>query len=341
MDRIEPTIQGNLLDVAPEWTSQVQQSMNWIRQWYAGRVDHDYDPLIEASSFDWKDYQAAMQKLDHVWLCAEPGGIAFLEKAMQEGRLRLEAPVSVLEDYGLRSDGTVIDRDRFEAAFALDERTGGVTIPIFQDPVIILHVDQIKQDQQHGMPVYVEDLLVHELTHGLCLHHAEMMAGLGSANQDAYWDSGVEVYARLNELRAHFGLDPTKQITADDVARLRRQYKGEMADFLQHRSELDPSGSYARGGMELKLHDQLPRVFSASDLFNQYTDQELVRLLNSVTQRRPLDDLDREHSRESLLSNDRLAMQSDRQTARMCMNDHRIGQERETGQYTATRGYRI
>ena len=37
-----------------------------------------------------------------------------------------------------------------------------------------------------------------------------------------------------------------------------------------------------------------------------------MRLLNAVAFRRPLDDLDREHTTEALLSQDRLALKADR-----------------------------
>lgn len=312
MNPQESTIRGNLLLVAPEWQEQVQQSMNWIRQWYAGRIDYDYDPLIEASSFDQQDYQNVKQRLDHVWLCAEPGGMAYLEKAMQEGRIKLEAPASVLAHYGLRSDGTVVDRERFEGAFRLGENCAGVSFPIFQDPVVLLNASQIKMDQQRGMPLFVENILIHELTHSLSLTHAEKMAGLGSASMDDYWDSGEEVYARLNEFRSHFGLDPAKQLTVEEVAQLRRQHMGEMGRFLEQRKALDPTGRFAKGELQPQVHDRLPRVLSAGDLFAHYTDAELVRLLNAVAFRRPLDDLDREHTTEALLSQDRLALKADR-----------------------------
>ena len=224
------SIKGNILEVVPEWADDVRRSMDWIDQWYAKRKNYKQEEGLGLVSR--ADMYNVKSKLAHAWVCANQGGAECIKQALERGDLSLWAPEVILADYGLTPDGQVFDDTLFHKKFVLQDLTAGRFYPIFNVPVVMINTDLIHQKQAEGIPVYIEDTLIHELTHGLERFVDERTIDKIIDQVDYYLDSGTEVYARLNVVRAHFQLDPTKAVTLNDVKAMRQQLEEQRKAYL-------------------------------------------------------------------------------------------------------------
>ena len=288
------SIKGNILEVAPEWADDVRRSMDWIDQWYAKRKNYKQEEGLGLVSL--ADMYNVKSKLAHAWVCANQGGAECIKQALQRGDLSLWAPEVILADYGLTPDGQVFDDTLFHKKFVLQDLTAGRFFPIFNVPVVMINTDLIHQKQAEGIPVYIEDTLIHELTHGLERFVDERAIDKIIDQVDYYLNSGTEVYARLNVVRAHFQLDPTKAVTLNDVKAMRQQLEEQRKAYLDKRVELDPKKSFKEGKLDAAVFDRLPKILVVEKILSRYSDDELLMLFNETAMRRELDDLDQEHA---------------------------------------------
>ena len=104
------------------------------------------------------------------------------------------------------------------------------------------------------------------------------------------------MYARLNVVRAHFQLDPTKAVTLNDVKAMRQQLEEQRKAYLDKRVELDPKKSFKEGKLDAAVFDRLPKILVVEKILSRYSDDELLMLFNETAMRRELDDLDQEHT---------------------------------------------
>lgn len=172
----------------------------------------------------------------------------------------------------------------------------GRFIPIFDVSVVIINTDLIHLKQAEGLPIYAGDTLIHELTHGLERTADERIAEKMINQKDAYLDAGDEVYARLNEVRAHYQLDPTKAVTLDDIQSMRQRMQVEKQAFLNKRSELDRDKAHMKGALVPELFNALPKILVVDKVLSRYSDEELLKLFNETAMLPTRDMLDEEHA---------------------------------------------
>lgn len=294
MGEVDKSIKGNFCEVAPEWVGEVHRSMDWINQWYAQRMNYQHEEGLGLVGR--ADMYNIKSKLAKTWVCANQGGADCIKQALQRGELSLWASEDVLAKYGLTPDGQVFDDVLFNERFVLQDLTAGRSYPIFDVPVVMINTDLIHQEQAEGLPVYVGDTLIHELTHGLERSVDERMINQFIDPVDSYLDSGTEVYARLNVVRAHFQLDPTKVITLDAIKAMRQQMEEQRKAFLDKRGELDPEKSFKEGKLDASVFNRLPKVLVVEKILSRYSDEELLMLFNETALHRNPEELDREHA---------------------------------------------
>ncbi len=288
------TIKGNFCEVAPEWAGDLHRSMEWLSHWYSQRTNYK---LGEGLGIVGKvDVYNVKAKLSKTWVCANKGGAACIRQALQQGELSTLASEEELADYGLSPDGQVVDESQFNKLFVLSDEVAGRFIPIFDVPVVIINTDLIHQKQAEGLPIYAGDTLIHELTHGLERTADERIAEKMINQKDAYLDAGDEVYARLNEVRAHYQLDPTKAVTLDDIQSMRQRMQVEKQAFLNKRSELDRDKAHMKGALVPELFNALPKILVVDKVLSRYSDEELLKLFNETAMLPTRDMLDEEHA---------------------------------------------
>lgn len=288
------SIKGNILEVVPEWADEVRCSMDWIRQWYTGRMNYRLDGGLGLVERD--DVYVTNYKISQTWVCANQGGADCIKKALQLGELSLWASDDALASYGLSKDGHVVNEALFNDRFTLKDGTFGCYYRLFDAPVVIINTELIRQGQAEGLPFYLQDTLIHELTHGLERTEDEKVAGALVRMEDSYLDTGAEVYARLNEIRAYLKLDPAKAVTLDEIARMRQFVSMKRQSYQLKLLELDKDKSYKQGKLDPSIFNKLPQFPLIDRMLSRYTDEELMMLFNETAMRRDLDDLDQEHT---------------------------------------------
>ena len=290
----EIAIKGNFCEVAPEWKEKLLRSMEWIQRWYAGRMD--YRSAEGLGIVSRADVYRAKDRLQKAWICANKGGAACIREALLRGELSLRASEEELAAYGLSPDGQVVDEAAFNKMFVLGEHVMGRCYPIFNAAVVFINTELFHQKQAEGLPMFVQDTLIHELTHGLERSFDERYAGRLVKEEDPYLDSGAEVYARLNEVRAHFQLDPSQAVTLETIQEMRRRTQLEKSAFKAKLAEVDRDKSAQRGALDPALFDRLPKVLVVDKVLSRYSDEELLMLLNETAMTNDPGELDREHA---------------------------------------------
>ena len=119
---------------------------------------------------------------------------------------------------------------------------------------------------------------------------------------DGYWDRPDEIYARLNELRYRFHVDPTHVFTLDEVKDMRRQVLRNVQDYEEsvERKEAQDTNRSLIAPESRKPFDH--------NIFERYTSQEILFLLNNTASvRRNLDTIDQLHQENRLFDSYRMA----------------------------------
>lgn len=165
-----------------------------------------------------------------------------------------------LAAFSLSPEGKIVDEALFDKEFTLTDNIMGRYYPMFNAPVVIINTELFHQRQAEGLPVFVGDTLIHELTHGLERTVDERIAGEMVKQVDSYLDSGVEIYARLNEVRAHYNIYPTRMVTLEDITNMRQTAKEEKEAYMKALSELDTDRKYQKGSLDTTLFKELPKI---------------------------------------------------------------------------------
>ena len=287
-------IKGNFCEVAPEWAADVRWSMDWLRIWYAQRMhyrQHEGIGLVNLS-----DVYVISSKLERTWVCANQGGAACIQQALQRGELSVLADDESLAAHGLSPDGRVVDEALFNESFTLDDDISGCYYALFDAPVVLINTEALKHNQAEGLPLYVKDTLIHELTHGLELGRDEQVAAHIVKQEDEYLDAGEEVYARLNQVRAHFELKPFEQVSLEDIKSMRESVQKQKWEYMTKLSELDKDRSYKRGELDPEIFKALPKIMIFDRVLSRYSDEQLQRLFNETARVPEREGLDEEHA---------------------------------------------
>ena len=294
MENGNQEIRGNFCEVEPEWKEKVHRSIAWVRDWYTERAK--YKQKEGFSLVGKADILRVNLRMAKTWVCANQGGAECIKEALRQGELSVMASNDKLAACGLSPKGKIVDEALFDKVFTLGDDTMGSYYPIFNAPVVIINTRLFHQRQAEGYPVFVEDTLIHELTHGLERTVDERTAGAMVNQVDSYLDSGAEIYARLNEVRAHYRIDPTKMVTLDDITKMRQTAKEQIEAYNKALSELDKDKTHEKGSLDSTLFKELPKIIVIDKVLSRYSDDELIILFNETSMIRKPDDLNREHA---------------------------------------------
>ncbi len=110
----------------------------------------------------------------------------------------------------------------------------------------------------------MESLLIHETTHALCLEESEWVC-TPSSYSDTYYDSSIEIYARIMQTRYELGLSPTEELTQKHIRYIRdkekKHAKGESLHDVQRKALEDLKeenvNNYEKYGLK---KEQVPNV---------------------------------------------------------------------------------
>ena len=212
----------------------------------------------------------------------------------------------------------------------------GQTLTHSVDPVMVLHPDNILETRGQGYTESLGSATVHEMTHGMNLRHEEyvmrqMLEVMQGPESTVY--TPRELYARLNQLRYNFELDPTRVYTMEDVAKMRQEMERNLEDYsAKFLDAVDKNGGQPLYPEQLP---EMPRKMDAG-LFEVFSDFQISCFLNAVTEKidqgRDLDQMDRDRSfdrsftEQNMASENRDMLQRNRQTEKL---DTDLGRSRD------------
>lgn len=298
---------GEGVELSDEQKEKVTEGVDWLKSWVAGRYENGH--FIDRIDNDRSDaeqekdrdtgilkYQETMKKLDDVNVCVckdEKAVEDYIKKGIREGTLHL---ADGLDAYGG-------DADRAAEEYKLQTNCNGEFLGVrcaeLAEPIVFVTEKTVNQ----GMTASV---VAHETTHLIELKDSEIKAspemftegpGLyyetaagdvwmnSEITADEYWDSGMEIYARLMQMRKEEGITPDEVVTPEKVAKLREKNQ-KATEAYKKKLGLDPKKAYSLE--ELKEAEKLhPEVKSSSlgidyNMFSRYTDEQISFLLNET-----------------------------------------------------------
>jgi len=298
---------GEGVELSEEQKGKVTEGVDWLKSWvskryenghFIDRIDSDRsDAEVEADEATGKlKYQETMQKLDEVNVCVckdEAAVFDYIKKGIREGTLHL---TSGLEPYGGDANRAA---EEYKAETNCGDEFLGVRCFDLVEPIVFVTEEAVER----GLTASV---VAHETTHLIELKDSEVKADPGKFEEgsgfyfetsggdyllnenmeaDEYWDSGMEIYARLMQMRKDMKIDPDKAYTVEDVAKLREKSEKDVADY-KAKLGLDPEKKYT--GKEIqaaqKAHPEAGELPESVvyKIFSRYTDEQISFLLNET-----------------------------------------------------------
>lgn len=109
---------------------------------------------------------------------------------------------------------------------------------VVKEPTVFINIANYKKNKGHIELRPLSSLVLHEAAHAADLRFSENMVSVignkevnSGVEYDAYKDSGMEIYARLMQMRKDLALDADKVFTLEDVAAMRRKCMEKRAAY--------------------------------------------------------------------------------------------------------------
>ncbi|MCM1324058.1 MAG: hypothetical protein NC218_07845 [Acetobacter sp.] len=298
---------GEGVELSEEQRGKVTEGVDWLKSWLTNRYENGH--FIDRIDSDRSDaelevdsaagalkYKETMATLDEVSVCVckdEQAVEDYIKKGIREGKLHL---VNGLDEYGG-------DANRAAEEYKLEVNTGGGFMGVrcysLVEPIVFVTEKAVDQG-------FTASVTAHETTHLIELKDSEAKAAPGVFTEgpglfyetasgavlmnpdmeaDTYWDSGLEIYARLMQMRKDLGLKPDEVYTPEDVAKLREDCAKRTADYkLKLGLDVDKLYSGEEIQAAQKLHPEAGEKPTEIDynMFSRYTDEQISFLLNET-----------------------------------------------------------
>lgn len=308
--------------VSPVVRSEVYGGLFSLREWLEDRKKSG--KIIDNG----QDYARAIQNIDGIQVFVTEKGTSRYVEALEKGELHFRD--SIIRTYGSKENALKALKAAMAARGESDGNIGFNARAVVKEPTVFINIANYKKNKGHIELRPLSSLVLHEAAHAADLRFSEnMVSAIGNkevnsgVEYDAYKDSGMEIYARLMQMRKDLALDADEVFTLEDVAAMRRKCMEKRAAYKKQQQEKDnaakvlPSGADALPGgvtvlpektavlsgeaavlsektavlseqMKLRLdigeiYDGLAPQDIDTMIFERYSNEQIMHLLNDVS----------------------------------------------------------
>lgn len=289
--------------VSPIVRSEVYDGLFSLREWLEDRKKSG--KIIDNG----QDYAQAIQNIDGIQVFVTEKGTSRYVEALEKGELHFRD--SIIRTYGSKENALKALKAAMAARGESDGNIGFNARAVVKEPTVFINIANYKKNKGHLELRPLSSLVLHEAAHAADLRFSEnMVSVIGNkevnpgVEYDAYKDSGMEIYARLMQMRKDLALDADKVFTLEDVAAMRRKCMEKRAAYEKRQKEKDnaakvlPDGADALPGGAAVLSEKaevLPEEAAAMPeqmksrqdidtmIFERYSDEQIMHLLNDVS----------------------------------------------------------
>lgn len=233
--------------VSPVVRSEVYGGLFSLREWLEDRKKSG--KIIDNG----QDYARAIQNIDGIQVFVTEKGEARLVEALEKGELHFRD--EVIRYFGSEEEAL----KQLKAAMAARKGTAiGFNARNFvKEPTVFINIANYKKNKGHIELRPLSSLVLHEAAHAADLRFSENMVSVignkevnSGVEYDAYKDSGMEIYARLMQMRKDLALDADKVFTLEDVAAMRRKCMEKRAAYKKQQQEKDNAAKVLSNGAD-------------------------------------------------------------------------------------------
>ncbi len=253
------------IEVSDDYKSEIYDGIYSLKEWLEGRKKSG--KLIDNE----QDYQRAQERLDNMQVFLSDKGYACVLDALKKGELHFKE--NIVFQFGSEKkayealSAAVAKMSQGEKNIAFNARD------YVKEPAIFVNVSNFEKNKGHLELRSLSSIVMHEATHAADLNFSENMAATivnKEVNEgvavDDYKDKGMEVYARLMQMRKDLALDADTEYSLDDVKKMRE-------DCLKKRGEYDENKEDGKAS---------PQDID-SMIFERYSDEQIRYLLNATS----------------------------------------------------------
>lgn len=301
--------------VSPIVRSEVYNGLFSLREWLEDRKKSG--KIIDNG----QDYAQAIQNIDGIQVFVTEKGTSRYVEALEKGELHFRD--SIIRTYGSKENALKALKAAMAARGESDGNIGFNARAVVKEPTVFINIANYKKNKGHIELRPLSSLVLHEAAHAADLRFSEnMVSVIGNkevnpgVEYDAYKDSGMEIYARLMQMRKDLALDADKVFTLEDVAAMRRKCMEKRAAYEKRQKEKDNAatvlseevGALPGGAAVLsekaeslpeeaaampeqmkprqdigEIYDGLAPQDIDTMIFERYSDEQIMHLLNDVS----------------------------------------------------------
>ena len=308
--------------VSPIVRSEVYDGLFSLREWLEDRKKSG--KIIDNG----QDYAQAIQNIDGIQVFVTEKGTSRYVEALEKGELHFRD--SIIRTYGSKENALKALKAAMAARGESDGNIGFNARAVVKEPTVFINIANYKKNKGHIELRPLSSLVLHEAAHAADLRFSEnMVSVIGNkevnpgVEYDAYKDSGMEIYARLMQMRKDLALDADKVFTLEDVAAMRRKCMEKRAAYEKQQKEKDnaakvlPDGADALPGgaavlsekaealseeatvlseeaaampEQMKPRQDIGEIYDGlapqdidTMIFERYSDEQIMHLLNDVS----------------------------------------------------------
>ena len=243
---------------------QVQEALDWLKNWLKEREKAE---MLNGGE-DAEDVQKALEKLDNMNVFIFKNGNDAVIKGLESGKLHLTQ--DFIDEYGNGNLAEALQYVKDEFSDDEDDDSKGFIAfnmsDAIEEPAIFINIDNLRTHEERLKTSIVKTVIIHEATHAINLEDSELKCQVTKLNEnvenEGYWDSDEEVYARIMQMRQELNLDPAKLYTLDEVKEMRQKCvksREYVADETDNEKRIDWR------------------------IFEKYTDEQILFFLNETS----------------------------------------------------------
>ncbi len=294
--------------VSPAVRSEVYDGLFSLREWLAERKRSG--KVIDNE----QDYARAIQNIDGIQVFVTEKGTSRCVDALEKGELHFRD--EVIRHFGSEENTLKALKTAMAARGESDDNIGFNARAFVKEPTVFINIANYKKNKGHIELRPLSSLVLHEAAHAADLRFSENMVSVignkevnSGVEYDAYRDSGVEIYARLMQMRKDLALDADKVFTLEDVAAMRQKCMEKRAAYEKQQKEKDnaakvlPDGADALFGRmasvlpkkaamseQMKIRQDIGEIYDGlapqdidTMIFECYSDEQIMHFLNDVS----------------------------------------------------------
>lgn len=235
--------------VSPVVRSEVYGGLFSLREWLEDRKKSG--KIIDNG----QDYARAIQNIDGIQVFVTEKGTSRYVEALEKGELHFRD--SIIRTYGSKENALKALKAAMAARGESDGNIGFNARAVVKEPTVFINIANYKKNKGHIELRPLSSLVLHEAAHAADLRFSENMVSVignkevnSGVEYDAYKDSGMEIYARLMQMRKDLALDADEVFTLEDVAAMRRKCMEKRAMYKKQQQEKDNAAKVLSNGAD-------------------------------------------------------------------------------------------